>query len=209
MTFNIKTFYFVNNFDIFGYISSIIILVKGGYVMIFSIIIISLIGTFAHFLYDLTNHNKVVGLFMAVNESTWEHIKIALTPTFLWSLYDGFVYGVNDNYFLAKLLSLLVLIIVIPLVFYTYKFFLKKSILVIDILLFYVSIILSQMMFYYVIDLESLGFIVSYLSCIGVFILFGFYMVLTLLPIKSFLFKDPISNKYGFSGHTEIFSKKE
>lgn len=177
--------------------------------MIFSIIIISLIGTFAHFLYDLTNHNKVVGLFMAVNESTWEHIKIALTPTFLWSLYDGFVYGVNDNYFLAKLLSLLVLIIVIPLVFYTYKFFLKKSILVIDIVLFYVSIILSQMMFYYVIDLESLGFIVSYLSCIGVFILFGFYMVLTLLPIKSFLFKDPISNKYGFSGHTEIFSKKE
>ena len=177
--------------------------------MIFSIIIISLIGTFAHFLYDLTNHNKVVGLFMAVNESTWEHIKIALTPTFLWSLYDGFVYGVNDNYFLAKLLSLLVLIIVIPFVFYTYKFFLKKSILVIDIVLFYVSIILSQMMFYYVIDLESLGFIVSYLSCIGVFILFGFYMVLTLLPIKSFLFKDPISNKYGFSGHTEIFSKKE
>ena len=50
---------------------------------------------------------------------------------------------------------------------------------------------------------------VSYLSCIGLFILFGFYMVLTLLPIKSFLFKDPISNKYGFSGHTEIFSKKD
>ncbi len=34
-------------------------------------------------------------------------------------------------------------------------------------------------------------------------------MVLTLLPIILFLFKDSISNKYGFSGHTEIFSKKD
>ena len=177
--------------------------------MIFSIIIISLIGTFSHFLYDLTNHNRVVGLFAAVNESTWEHIKIALTPTFLWSLYDGFLYGSSGNYFLAKLLSLLVLIIVIPLIFYTYKFFLKRSILVIDIVLFYVSIILSQMTFYYIIDMEYLGFMVSYLSCIGLFILFGFYMILTLLPIKSFLFKDPISNKYGFSGHTEMFPEKD
>lgn len=177
--------------------------------MVFSIIIISLIGTFAHFIYDLTDHNKVVGIFAAVNESTWEHIKIALTPTFLWSLYDGFLYGSSGNYFLAKLLSLLVLIIVIPLIFYTYKFFLKKSILFVDIVLFYVSIILSQMMFYRVVDMVSFGFMVSYLSCIGLFILFGFYMVLTLLPIKSFLFKDPISNKYGFSGHTEIFSKKD
>ena len=50
---------------------------------------------------------------------------------------------------------------------------------------------------------------VNYLSCIGLFVLFGFYMVLTLLPIKSFLFKDTISNKYGFSGYTEIFSKKD
>ena len=50
-----------------------------------SIIIISLIGTISHFLYDISNHNKFVGLFSAVNESTWEHIKIALTPALLWS----------------------------------------------------------------------------------------------------------------------------
>ena len=49
---------------------------------IISIIVISLIGTLSHFLYDISKHNKVVGLFAAVNESTWEHIKIALTPTF-------------------------------------------------------------------------------------------------------------------------------
>ena len=40
----------------------------------------------------------------AVNESTWEHIKIALTPTILWSLIDGLIYGSNPNYFFARIL---------------------------------------------------------------------------------------------------------
>lgn len=64
-----------------------------------SILIISVIGTLLHFLYEISHHNKYVALFAAVNESTWEHIKIALTPTLLWSLYDGFVYGIESNYF--------------------------------------------------------------------------------------------------------------
>lgn len=51
--------------------------------MLLSIIIISIVGTISHFLYDISNHNKIVGLFTAVNESIWEHIKIALTPATL------------------------------------------------------------------------------------------------------------------------------
>ncbi len=31
--------------------------------IILSIIIISLVGTISHFLYDITNHNIIVGLF--------------------------------------------------------------------------------------------------------------------------------------------------
>ena len=38
--------------------------------MLVSIIIISLVGTFLHFLYEISNHNKIVALFAAVNEST-------------------------------------------------------------------------------------------------------------------------------------------
>lgn len=40
-----------------------------------SILIISVIGTLLHFLYEISHHNKYVALFAAVNESTWEHIK--------------------------------------------------------------------------------------------------------------------------------------
>lgn len=164
-------------------------------------VIISVVGTLAHFLYDFSHHNKIVGLFAAVNESTWEHIKIALTPTFLWSLYDGYLYGANANYFLAKFLSLLAIVVFIPLIFYTYRIFTKKSILFVDITLFYITIFISQYLFYFVLQNVLGTFVINYLACISIFILFGFYMVLTLLPIKNFLFKDPLTNKYGFKGH--------
>ena len=168
------------------------------------IIVISLIGTLAHFLYEWSHHNRIIGLFAAVNESTWEHIKLALTPTFLWSIYDGALYGLNPNYFLAKLASLLVLIFFIPLVFYSYKRLTKKEILVVDIITFYAAIILSQFTFYAILIAPAISPVFQYLSCLGTFVLFGAYMTLTLQPLKNLIFKDPITGKYGFRGHTDL-----
>lgn len=166
-----------------------------------SIIIISIIGTISHFLYDLSNHNKIVGLFTAVNESTWEHIKIAITPTLLWGLIDGYIYGENLNYFPAKLCSLLVITLVIPFIFYLSKIIFEKDITIINISSFYIAIILGQYTFKYIIHLNELEFIYRYLSCLGLFIFFGCYLLLTLLPIENFMFKDPITKKYGYKGH--------
>ena len=173
---------------------------------IISTIIISIVGTGAHFLYDLTSHNKTIGLFSAVNESTWEHIKITLTPIFLWSLVDGAMCGQNPNYFLAKLTSLIIPIIVIPAIFYAYRAFSKKSILPIDISMFFLAIGLSQFAFAKIIELPSLPFYVAYLSCLATFILFGTYMTLTLAPLKIFLLLDPITNRYGFKAHSDKFN---
>lgn len=167
-----------------------------------AIIIISIFGTLSHFLYEISGHNKFVALFAAVNESTWEHIKIALTPSLLWGLYDGFVYGSNPNYFPAKTLSLMTIIIVIPVVFYTYKELLGKSIIFIDISLFYIAIVCSQFVFEYFINLPPMPFIFEYLSVVGLFIIFGCYMVFTLQPVENFIFKDPITKKYGKEAHS-------
>ena len=170
-----------------------------------SIIAITLLGILAHFLYDLSHENKILGLFTAVNESTWEHIKIALTPTLLWGLIDGYHYGENPNYFTAKLLSLLVITFFIPLVFYSYTRISKKPILPIDILTFIVAIILAEFSFFFIINLDPLPYLVTYLSCFGVFIFFGCYMTLTLMPLKETIFRDPITGKYGFSAHRNFF----
>ena len=169
-----------------------------------AVIVISILGTLAHFLYEISGHNKFIALFAAVNESTWEHIKIALTPSLLWGLYDGFVYGTNPNYFPAKTLSLLTIILVIPIAFYTFKAIFKKSFLLVDISLFYFAIICSQFVFQYIIKLPPVEFMFEYLGTVGLFIIFGSYMVLTLQPLENFVFQDPISKKYGKEGHTDI-----
>ena len=172
------------------------------FLLILSIIIISIIGTLSHFLYDISNHNKIIGLFTSVNESTWEHIKIALTPTIFWSLIDGYIYGSNPNYFMAKSLSLITIILLIPIMFYTHKYITNKNIFLFDIISFYIVIIFSQLMFYFIINLNPISFLLIYLSCLSLFIIFGSYLLLTLLPLKNFIFKDPITNKYGFKAHS-------
>ena len=175
------------------------------YVLI-SALTLAIIGTLAHFLYDFTEHNRFIGLFAAVNESTWEHVKIALTPILLWSLYDGFIYGQNTNYFLAKLASLLTPILIIPTIFYGYKAILKKRILAIDIMSFFITVFLSQLFFWLILNLPAMPYVVQYLSILGVFIVFGAYAVLTLFPLRFWLFKDPITKKYGFPAHSDKYN---
>ena len=174
--------------------------------LIISVIVISIVGTLSHFLYDISNHNKVVGLFAAVNESTWEHIKIALTPTLLWGFIDGFIYGSNPNYFLAKFASLFIIIILMPALYYGHKAIIKKEIFILDIISFYIVILASQYIFYLLLKIDAVPYISKYASCIGTFLLFGGYMIHTLMPAKSFLFKDPLTNKYGYKAHSEEFS---
>ena len=176
--------------------------------MYIGMIVIAVLGTLLHFLYELSGHNKFVAIFAAVNESTWEHIKICMTPTILWGLYDGYIYGANPNYFVAKSLSLLTIILLIPFLFYTYTSFTKKAILLVDIMSFYFTVVCSGLLFNYLINLNSLPFLCSYLSCILLFLEIGAYMFLTFNPPKNFIFEDPISNKYGLSGHTEMHDHK-
>ena len=164
-------------------------------------ILIAIVGTCLHFLYELSGHNKFVAIFAAVNESTWEHVKICMTPTILWSLYDGIVYGMNANYLIGKALCLLTIILLIPILFYAYTAFTKRPILLVDIICFYVVVVSSQLVFNYFINVGRLPFIYTYLSCILLFIEIGAYVFLTFNPLKNFMFEDPITHKYGLLGH--------
>lgn len=41
-------------------------------------------GSLAHFLYDWTGSNAIAGLFVPVNESVWEHMKLLFFPMLLY-----------------------------------------------------------------------------------------------------------------------------
>ena len=85
----------------------------------------------------------------------------------------------------------------------------KKPILPIDILTFIISIVLAQVVFYTIINQTSAPYWVTYISAVGTFIFFGCYMTLTLAPLKSLIFKDLITGKYGFRAHRDLFKSRK
>lgn len=45
-------------------------------------------GNLLHFVYDWTGKSVAAALFSAVNESTWEHMKLLAVPWILFSLWN-------------------------------------------------------------------------------------------------------------------------
>lgn len=167
-------------------------------------IFIIIVGSLSHFVYDWFSHNKKVGYFVAVNESTWEHLKLVMFPTFLWLIIELHFYSNNSSLFFSRLVALITMLVIIPSAFYTYTKFTKKPILVVDISTFIVAIIIEQLVFSQLITISLLSNILfTHIGVIGLLIILLVYIMNTYVPRKNFLFKDPISDKYGIDGHTD------
>lgn len=160
---------------------------------------ITVLGSILHFVYAWSKQNKFVAIFAAVNESTWEHIKLALSGIFVCTLVDMWWLGDNSNYWFAKSLSFLTPVIVIPALFYGYRAILKvKSCLPIDIGLFVVASFASSGVFVWALRLPSLGPAGEIVSIVISMVIIAMYLSLTRFPLHNFLFRDPITGKYGY-----------
>jgi hypothetical protein len=154
-------------------------------------------GTLLHFAYGWSGQSKLVALIGAVNESTWEHMKIAAIPAFIWSIVEIPFFRHDPNFIAARLVAVATMLLAIPLIFYGYQLITRKSILVLDIGLFVASIGLGQWLSALVLKSAPVPFAVTYICFIVLVVLFAACLLLTLMPIRSFLFRDPINGKYG------------
>ena len=95
--------------------SSIPVWQMGGFVFT------GILGTFLHFLFDLAGGSLWVGLFSAVNESIWEHMKLLFYPMVLFALVEyGFWGKETPGFWKVKLLGILVGSTLIPVIYYSY-----------------------------------------------------------------------------------------
>lgn len=171
---------------------------------LYGFIFIVIFGTLLHFFYDWSKHNKFFAFFSAVNESSWEHMKIALGPAFIWILIEIPFIGNISSFILAKLCSLLTIMIIMPSFFYAYTKITKKHLLFLDIFDFILSIGLGQLVSYLILNIDNIPSYISYISLILIIIIFIIYMVFTFNPPKHFLFKDPINKKTGLKAHINV-----
>ena len=57
---------------------------------IITVIICLILGTLLHFTYEWSGENPIIALFSAVNESIWEHLKLAFYPMFSIHINENF-----------------------------------------------------------------------------------------------------------------------
>ena len=101
---------------------------------IISTIFIMIVGTLLHFTFGWSNNNPLVGTFSAVNESTWEHLKLAFFPMLIIGIIEYFfVKNKVNNYIESKTIGITSSILFITSFFYTYTGIIGTNFFIIDI----------------------------------------------------------------------------
>ena len=100
-------------------------------------------GNLLHFVYDWTGQSPIAAPLAAVNESTWEHMKLFITPWVLWSLVECIALQGHGSLLPARGLGLLTGLTAIPALFYTYQGILGRGIMWVDVLIFQLAVLLA------------------------------------------------------------------
>ncbi len=117
----------------------------------FGIPIMFIIGGLTHFAFNLSGHNPVAAAFVPVNESVWEHLKMAFWTPLIWWIIGYFVledkYGITAcGWFSACAVALYFNMVFIPAFYYTYSGAFGCHSVVMDILSFLLSLILGHVL---------------------------------------------------------------
>lgn len=164
--------------------------------LVISILFTFIFGSLLHFTYNLSGKSEIVASFSAVNESTWEHLKLLFFPMLISTIIGYFVFRKSiPNFLCARTIGIIIAMAFTVIFFYTYTGILGKNIPIIDISSFFIATILGEILSYL--------FIINKLKCnntisvIVLILLFIFFIIFTFYTPKIGIFKDPITGIYG------------
>jgi hypothetical protein len=162
--------------------------------MVFMIIL----GSVLHFTFEWSGSQPVVGVFSAVNESVWEHLKLAFWPALLFMLIEyALLRKTANNFAFAKTIGVYLIVIIIPIVFYSYTAITGKSIFVIDISTFIVAVTIGQLSSYKLLTYKKLPDNLNRVSLIALTLLGLAFVLFTFYPPQLPIFRDPNTEGYG------------
>jgi hypothetical protein len=152
---------------------------------------ISIVGSALHFTFELSNFTSIgVAFFSAVNESTWEHLKMVYWPGVIFMLLEyTYVKDKVSNFLVAKTVGLFLMPLVIAAGWYAYTPFTGTSVFPLDLALFYLATFAGQAAGFLLLRAKPLA--KAYRStAIGVFlVLLVTFSLFTFAPPRIFLFE--------------------
>ncbi|MFW9969207.1 MAG: DUF6512 family protein [Candidatus Odinarchaeota archaeon] len=169
---------------------------------IIGMVFITFLGSFLHFLFELSGYFAPIGAIAAVNESVWEHLKLGFWPLLLFSLIEyRFIEKNANNFVIAKAIAAFVIPLVIIVFFYTYTAILGTDLLFLDIFSFVLAIVIAQLVSYKILTSPKISNIYTIISYLSLFTLGLLFILFTYIPPYFPLFEDPVTNSYGIIIH--------
>ena len=157
----------------------------------------SLGGTLLHFLYEWLGEAVWIAPISGVNESTWEHMKLLFVPMFIFAIIQSFFFKERDDFWCIKLRGILLGIVLIPVLFYTYNGVIGKSPDWINIAIFFISAAIAYIY-------ETRLFNENKLLCkspkwriIVLCAIALLFVVFTFATPEIGIFRDPLTGTYG------------
>ena len=160
-------------------------------------LIVSAAGTFLHFLYDITGQNIAAGLISAVNESIWEHMKLIFYPMVLVSAAEyRLAKGERSILRCSTLAGILLALLLIPVVYYSYTGILGVSADWFNVTIFFLAAGAAYLLEY---RIEAAGCCrISFkLWALILLLIAGAFTCATFYPPRIPLFRDPMSGTWG------------
>ena len=157
---------------------------------------ISLLGTVLHFLYDLLSGALWIAPFSAVNESTFEHMKLLFWPMLLFAVIQSFFFKRKD-FLCIKLRGLLVGLMLIPVLFYTLSGAFGRLLDFINIAIFFVSTAVAYAYEARLLMKNECICKTQVYAKLSMCALALMFIIFTFAPPAIPLFTDPLSSKAG------------
>ena len=157
----------------------------------------SFAGTILHFLYDWLGGSALVAPFSGVNESTWEHMKLLFWPMLLFAAVQRLFFRERADFWCVKLHGILLGLLLIPVLFYTYNGVIGHSPDWVNIAIFFVSAAVAYLY-------EAKLYQETEPACSAqksplalLFVLAFCFMLFTFRTPQLGIFQDPLTGGYG------------
>ena len=154
-------------------------------------------GTLLHFLYDWLSQAAWVAPFSGVNESTWEHMKLLFWPMLLFAIVQSLFFRDREDFWCVKLRGILLGLMLIPVIFYTYNGAIGKSPDWLNILIFFTSAAISYIYETRLFNAKRLVCRSPRSAILLLFIIFLFFVIFTFWTPEIEIFRDPLTDIYG------------
>jgi hypothetical protein len=163
------------------------------------IIFTVIVGTILHFIFAWTGSWPPVGVFAAVNESVWEHLKLAFWPSLAWAVFEALqMKELRGRFWGGKAFGIILMPLIIATIFYMYTSFTRHPILPIDIATFIVAVTAGYLLGYWLIAASARARRTATVAGVTAMVMLALsFGLFTFKPPHIGIFMDTAGGRYG------------